>query len=236
MTEFIENIFSSIFGNNVILATILIAIIPIIELKGAIPFSMSSEIWGANALRLVPAFLYGLLGSCLVVPVLALIYTPIINWLKKTKLFKKLAERVEARINSKKKGIEEKIETNKEDCTEQLSLQEEDTKERKKIKYDKKFFLKALGVFAFVAIPLPLTGVWTGTCIAVALGLGFWGSTITVILGNIVAGIIITFVSHLFGDATLIFFYIFVVVIILALLAMLVIKLVNKNKNKANNK
>ena len=32
MTDFIENIFSSIFGNNVVLATILIAIIPIIEL------------------------------------------------------------------------------------------------------------------------------------------------------------------------------------------------------------
>ena len=92
MTEFIENIFSSIFGNNVILATILIAVVPIIELKGAIPFSMSSQIWGTNALSLVSAFLYGLLGSCLVVPILALIYTPIINWLKKTKLFKKLAE------------------------------------------------------------------------------------------------------------------------------------------------
>ncbi len=236
MTEFIENIFSSIFGNNVILATILIAVVPIIELKGAIPFSMSSQIWGTNALSLVSAFLYGLLGSCLVVPILALIYTPIINWLKKTKLFKKLAERVEARVNSKKKGIEKKIEDNKEENSKQLNLQENHAKERKRIKYDKKFFLKALGVFAFVAIPLPLTGVWTGTCIAVALGLGFWGSTITVILGNIVAGIIITFVSHLFGDATLIFFYILIAVIVLSFICMLIFRLVNKNKNKANNK
>ena len=68
MTEFIENIFSTIFGNNVILATILIALVPIIELKGAIPFSMSAEIWGNSALSLWPAFFCGLLGSCLVVP------------------------------------------------------------------------------------------------------------------------------------------------------------------------
>ena len=83
MTDFIENIFSSIFGNNVVLATILIAIIPIIELKGAIPFSMSPEIWGSFALPYWEAFFYGLLGSCLIVPILALLYVPIINWLKK---------------------------------------------------------------------------------------------------------------------------------------------------------
>ena len=79
MTEFIENIFSSIFGNNVILATILIAIIPIIELKGAIPFSMSPEIWGSFALPYWEAFIYGLIGSSLIVPILALLYVPIIK-------------------------------------------------------------------------------------------------------------------------------------------------------------
>ena len=88
MTEFIENIFSSIFGNNVILATILIAMVPVIELKGAIPFSMAVDIWGTNALAYLPAFLCGILGSSLIVPILALLYLPIIRWLKKTKLFR----------------------------------------------------------------------------------------------------------------------------------------------------
>lgn len=236
MTEFIENIFSSIFGNNVILATILIAFVPIIELKGAIPFSMSAEIWGSSALSLWPAFLCGLLGSCLVVPLLALIYTPIIKWLKSTKLFRGLAEKLENKVNSKKKDIENKfgnaqLEQAEDKESNNLAL----NSEKKKIVYDKKFFLKALGVFTFVAIPLPLTGVWTGTCIAVALGLGFWGSCASVILGNVVAGFIITFVSHLFGDATLIFFYILISIIVVALLVMLIFKLINKKKNKVDN-
>ena len=231
MTEFIENIFSTIFGNNVILATILIAIVPIIELKGAIPFSMSAEIWGNSALSLWPAFFCGLLGSCLVVPLLALIYTPIIRWLKTTKLFKKLAEKLENRVNEKRDNIENKLKENNENIQNENS----DKANKNKIVYNKKYFLKALGVFAFVAIPLPLTGFWTGTCIAVALGLGFWGSCATVILGNIVAGFIITFVSYLFGDFTLIFFYILIALILIVFIVTLIIKLINKNKKKADN-
>lgn len=234
MTQFIENIFSTIFGNNVVFATILISIIPIIELKGAIPFSMSAEIWAESALSLWPAFICGLAGSCLVVPILALIYIPVINWLKKTKLFRNLARKLESRVNAKKENIENKykdikIEDNSQKDVESCAVN------KSKIIYNKKFFLKAFCVFSFVAIPLPLTGVWTGTCLAIALGLGFWGSCITVILGNVVAGFIITFVSHLFGDSTILFFYILIAIIVIALIATFLVKLINKNKNKADN-
>ncbi len=213
MTEFIENIFSSIFGNNVVLATILIAFVPIIELKGAIPFSMSTEIWGSSALSLWEAFGCGLLGSCLVVPLLALIYDPLIRWLKKTKLFVNLASRFEEKVNKKKQNIEDK------------------TKEEKseRSKFLKRFF----GVFIFVAIPLPFTGVWTGTCIAVALGLGFWRSCLAVISGNVVAGIIITLITMFFGDATLIFFYILIGIILAFLLFVLVKYLVTRKRKNS---
>ena len=224
MTEFIENIFSSIFGNNVILATILIAIIPIIELKGAIPFSMSPEIWGSFALPYWEAFIYGLIGSSLIVPILALLYVPIINWLKKTKLFKTLAEKLENRVNSKKQNIETKAE--------EITDEKSNKKQNKKRVYDKKFFLKLFGVFAFVSIPLPLTGVWTGTCIAVALGLGFWWTCLSVITGNVVAGLLITLASTLFGDATMVFVYILLGVILIALLFTIIKKLINKHKLK----
>ena len=52
-------------------------------------------------------------------------------------------------------------------------------------------FLKQLGVFIFVAVPLPMTGVWTGTAIAVFLGLKFREAILPVVLGNLVAGLII---------------------------------------------
>lgn len=228
MVQFIENLFSSVFGDNVILATILIAMIPIIELKGAIPFSMSVDIWANNALSFMPAFWCGLLGSCLVVPILALIYAPIIKFLKGTKLFRKLAIKIEERVNSKKGNIEQKVE--EADALENSQVKKVEKDEPKK--YSKSFWIKLLGVFAFVAIPLPLTGVWTGTCIAVCLGLNFWWTCLTVLVGNIIAGIMITFVSSLFGDATIIFVFILLGLILLFAVVGLISKLIKKRKNK----
>lgn len=229
MVEFIENLFSNLFGENVILATILIALIPVIELKGAIPFSMSVDIWGANALSILPAFFCGLLGSCLVVPILALIYAPIIKFLKSTKLFRKLALKIEERVNRKKSNIDKKVE-------EEFSSQNKTTDKKVDAKkYNKSFWIKLISVFMFVAIPLPLTGVWTGTCIAVCLGLNFWWTCLSVITGNIVAGVIITFVSSLFGDSTIIFVLILFALIILFLLVGFISKLIKKRKNKQQN-
>ena len=227
MTEFIENIFSTIFGNNVILATILIATIPIIELKGAIPFSMSPEIWGAVALSEWKAFLFAFLGSSLIVPILALIYNPIIKWLKTTKLFRKIAEKIENRVSSKKQKIEEDV-NNKTENKESLDNSENGQAK----KFDKKFILKLLGVFMFVAIPLPLTGVWTGTCIAVALGLNFGWTCLTIISGNLIAGLIITLISHLFGEATIIFVYILLAIVVLVILFGLIKKLISKKASE----
>jgi len=48
-----------------------------------------------------------------------------------------------------------------------------------------------LGLFLFVAIPLPLTGVWTGSAVASLIGLDFKKSLRTVIAGAIVCGWII---------------------------------------------
>lgn len=241
MTEFIENIFSSVFGNNVILATILIAIVPIIELKGAIPFSMSPEIWGSFALSYWEAFAYALIGGAIIVPILALIYKPIINLLKKTKLFRKLAEKLENRVNKRKDKIENKIEQNSSkdnvETNANVDIKKEEQVEVKPNKtiYNKKFFIKLFSVFAFVAIPLPLTGIWTGTCLAVALGLNFWWTCASVITGNVVAGLLITLASTLFGDSTMIFVYILFAIIIAFFVFYLIKKLIKKAKKTENN-
>ncbi|MBQ3048010.1 MAG: small multi-drug export protein [Clostridia bacterium] len=233
MTEFVEGIFSNIFGSNVVLATILIAMVPVIELKGAIPFSMAVDIWGINALSFFPALIYGILGSSLIVPILALIYKPVINWLKKTKLFRRIAEKIENRINAKKINIDSKIEKQQESLN-QEGLELENYKSKKE---RKKFLIKFFSVFVFVAIPLPLTGVWTGTCLAVVLGLNFWQTCLCVIPANIVAGLIIALVSLLFGESTWIFVLILLAIILLIALAYVIKKIfkkiyIHKNQNK----
>ena len=75
-----------------------------------------------------------------------------------------------------------------------------------------------LSIFVFVAVPFPVTGVWTGTAIAVFLGLKFRESVLPIAVGNLIAGAIITLLTYLFGD--------YVDIIIYALFAIAIVMLV----------
>jgi uncharacterized membrane protein len=52
-----------------------------------------------------------------------------------------------------------------------------------------------IGLTIFVGIPLPTTGLWTGSAIAAFLGLDFKKSMVCVFLGGIISAVIITIVS-----------------------------------------
>jgi len=214
MTEFIHNIFSTVFGENVILATILIAMIPIIELRGAIPFATNTGFWGSYSLTNWSAFLWSLLGSCAIVPLLALLFMPLIKWMKSTKIFKKFANALESRIKSKASNIA--------------------GAEEKSKRFSKTYWKKMIGVFVFVAIPLPLTGVWTGTCIALFIGLDFISTCASVMLGNVTAGLIVTLILEFFPWLNDWLFYIFLILIAIVLLFELIKHLIIKLKNKTN--
>lgn len=54
-----------------------------------------------------------------------------------------------------------------------------------------------IGLVAFVGIPLPTTGLWTGSAIAAFLGFNFKKSMICVFIGGIISAVIITTVSVL---------------------------------------
>src|SRR5690606_3895201 len=49
-----------------------------------------------------------------------------------------------------------------------------------------------LGLFIFVAIPLPFTGVWTGSAIGAFLDMKLYKSASSIALGNIAAALILT--------------------------------------------
>ena len=51
---------------------------------------------------------------------------------------------------------------------------------------------KRIGLVLFVAIPLPVTGAWTGSLAAVLFGIGFKQAFLSILLGVIIAGIIVT--------------------------------------------
>ena len=210
MADILGKIFSFVFGNHSMIATVIISMFPIIELKGAIPIGMSVDYFGEYALDGTSAFLLSLLGSSLVVPIIALIFTPILNWLKRTKLFRKFGEYIDQKVNKHKSDIDSKVDKVKSGT--------------------KSTIIKSLLIFGFVAIPLPLTGVWTGTCVAVAVGLNLWQTCLSVILGNIVAGLIIVFVCSVFPEIITILSIVFIA-IVLVLVAIILFKMFLPKKN-----
>ena len=52
-----------------------------------------------------------------------------------------------------------------------------------------------IGLIAFVGVPLPTTGLWTGSAIAAFLGMNFKKSMICVFLGGVISAAIITVLS-----------------------------------------
>lgn len=174
MTQTIVEFFRNLFHND-IATVILIAMVPMIELRGAIPVGV------AAGMKLWEAFGWAWLGSSLVAPILLLLLRPILNLLKKIKFFKRFIEALEQTFDAKAAKVAAK--SNKKGFDPRAI-------ERKKL----------LGTFAFVAVPAPLTGVWTGSAVAAFLGLPFWKSLLTVCAGNLVAGALITLLTMFLQD------------------------------------
>ena len=165
MQEFIVGL----VGND-LWATLIMSFVPLIELKGGIVFARLA------GFDFFYAFLLAYLGSTLVFFPIYFLLKPILNLIKKIKIFSRLAFKIEDYFNGK--------------AGEALKAQTDKNKKR-----DGKF-LKQLGVFIFVAIPLPMTGVWTGTAIAVFLNLKFKDAILPVVLGNFLAGLIISLLAQ----------------------------------------
>lgn len=177
---------------------------PMIELKGGIPIGMSRDFWGENVLGGVQAFLVALAGSSTIIFILPIIFKPILNCLKKTKLFQKLAVAIENKVNKHSEDISSKR---------------------------KSTFLKCMGLFLFVALPLPLTGVWMGCCVGVAIGLDYWQTVFSVFFGNVVAGLIIVSICAIFPSFSTILTYIVLGIILLMILFGLLKNLLKKRIN-----
>lgn len=204
MTDIIEKVLTFVFGGNAWICTYIISMFPLVELKGGIPIGMSVDFWGENALIGIQAFLIALAGSSTVIFILPKIFKPILNFLKNTKIFKSLGGYIESKISKHSDKI---------------------------IQTKKSTIFKCLAIFLFVALPLPLTGVWTGCCVSVAIGLDYWQTVMSVFFGNVVAGLLIYFVCAIFPSFTTILFYI-VLGIILVIILIGIIKFLIKKKVK----
>lgn len=52
------------------------------------------------------------------------------------------------------------------------------------------------GVALFVAVPLPVTGAWTGSLVAAVIDMKFWKALLSALIGVMVAGVIMTVIFY----------------------------------------
>jgi uncharacterized membrane protein len=139
-----------------------ISMVPLIELRGAIPVGAG---WG---LRFVPTYLLSVLGNMLPVPIILLLVKIVLDFMKKKSILPRLVNWLENKAQKGAKRIEKHA---------------------------------TVGLFLFVAIPLPGTGAWTGALAAALLGMKRWWAMLSIFLGVLVAGLIMSLVSYGFLSA-----------------------------------
>ena len=145
--------------------TFLISMIPLIELRGAVPYAISSGI------PLWQALLIGVIGNMLPVPIIFFFARHILEWGKEKTVIGNFFTWC---LNKGHRGGQKLEEA----------------------AGDKGIFWALL---LFVGIPLPGTGAWTGTLAASILDWDFKRSVLAVMLGVVLAGLIMGFLSLLFG-------------------------------------
>ena len=212
MVEAIKDFIIAVFGNSAWLGIIVISMLPVTELRVAIPFAWS-EVWGLNKLTWWQAYICSVIGATIPALVIIPLLLPFFAWLKKTKWFSKIINYFDKKFEKKSAEIEGKVKEGE-----------------SKAKADR---IKFWGVVGFVAVPLPLTGAWTGSAIAAYLKMNPFKGILAILFGNMISGAIMTVLCLLlpnYVDAILYAFLCLVVVVIVVSVLLLVIKHAKQKK------
>ncbi len=137
------------------LMTLIVAALPISEVRGAIPLAVG--VYGFSPLE---AYLISVLGNLLPIAPLLLFLGPVSDFLRRFSLGDRFFTWLFSRTR------------------------------RKYIQDHENFGLTALAIF--VAVPLPMTGAWTGCAIAFLLGFRFWPAFAAIAAGVLIAGVVVT--------------------------------------------
>ncbi len=151
MIDFIRQILDGLGAEATV---IIMSMLPVVELRGAIPVGM--------ALGLTTSYstILSFIGSMIPVPFILFGIRPVFELLRKTKLFRGIVDKLTTKSLNKGAKIQK---------------------------------TGVVALFIFVAIPLPGTGVWSGSLIAALLDIRFKYAFPAILIGNLIAGLIIIF-------------------------------------------
>ena len=161
MLDSIVNAIRDFFLNTVgrELCVFFCSMIPIIELRGAIPmgFALGMPWW--------QSYILSVIGNMLPVPFILLFIKVVLKWMTncKVKFFNKIAS-----------WLNRKVDKNR----------------------DKIARYSFWGVCYFVAVPLPVTGAWTGSLVAAMIDMKFWKAFLSCLFGVMIAGVVMTVFSY----------------------------------------
>ncbi|MBN2240927.1 MAG: small multi-drug export protein [Dehalococcoidales bacterium] len=131
-----------------------ISVLPISELRGAIPIAIEQFDFPWYY-----AYIIAVIGNMLPIPLILLFLDKATVILGKIPIFKRLLDWLFS-ITRKRTGLIEKYER--------------------------------IGLVLFVAVPLPITGAWTGAIASVLMGISFTRALVSIFIGVLIAGVIVT--------------------------------------------
>ena len=141
------------------LGIFLCSMVPVIELRGAIPLGWFLEPktpWWLT-------YMLAVAGNMLPVPFILLLIRQVLAWMEKMPI--KFVRSFAAWLHRKAEKNTDKIQ-----------------------RYG--FW----GLCFFIAIPLPVTGAWTGSLVAATIHMKFWRAMLSALLGVMIAGVIVTLI------------------------------------------
>ncbi len=139
-------------------AVLIIAMLPIVELRGAIPAGIAMELDWAYVI------IFSVIGNMIPIFFILFLLKPVERILRKIPLFDRFFTWLYRRTLRKSESVE---------------------------KYEQ------LGLMFFVAIPLPVTGAWTGSLIAYLLKFRYFSSIALIFSGVCIAGFIVSAITWL---------------------------------------
>ena len=140
--------------------TIGVAMLPIFELRGAIPMAL---LYLKMSVR--PTYFLAVFANIIAIIPVLLFLGPVSNYLSRFRWFDRFFSWLFFRTRKRSRLVER---------------------------------LELLGLILFVAIPLPMTGAWTGSVAAFLFDFGFTRSLVAITIGVLIAGILVT-MATLFG-------------------------------------
>lgn len=153
-----QALFDWLLGAGREVAVFIVSMIPLIELRGAIPLAT------AAGMPWQQAFIIAVIGNILPIPFLILFAEKLIDWLGTLPPFTRLSEWYKNKLLRKTENL--------------------------------KKYTVFIGLFLFVALPIPGTGAWSGAAIASILKMPVRRAFPAIAAGVLTAGIIMTLLSQ----------------------------------------